>query len=140
MRLFAFILALLMLAGSVDPTRGWLITLVVVTGIAAFHLPGLRPVLDVRLATFVLAVLLLAGTIDPTREVLIALVSVAGVALLMPRWLHIDLFGLDRPRWHHRPRRWRRSFEVWSDNSEREWDGWERRMDRRARRSGGHWS
>ena len=140
MRLSAFILAVLMLAGSVDPTRGWLITLVVVTGLAAFRLPGLRPVLDVRLASFVLAVLLLAGTIDPTRGVLIALVAVSGVALLMPRWLRIDLFGFDAPRRRHRRRHWRRSFEGWSDNANREWDGWEQRMDRRAHRSGGDWS
>ena len=60
MRLFAFILALLLLAGSVDPTRGWLITLVVVTGLAAvrprfwnwFHM---RPTNDLRLVSFILA-------------------------------------------------------------------------------------
>src|SRR5205823_10379967 len=78
MRLVTFIIALLLLAGSVDPTRGWLIALVVVSGLAAIRWRtwapfSFRPAIDLRLAMFVIAVLLLAGTIDPTRDWLIVL-------------------------------------------------------------------
>ena len=72
MRLFAFIIAVSLLAGWMDPTRGWLIALVVATGLAAvrprfwnwFHV---RPSNDLRLVSFILAILLLAGVVDPTR-------------------------------------------------------------------------
>jgi hypothetical protein len=118
MRILAFILALLLLAGTVDPTRGWLIVLVVLTGIAAFRLRpwlfGSRPALDVRMASFVLAVLLLAGAIDATRDWLIALAAVTGVAAFMPRLISLDQD--DRgARWHAGWRRgaWRWEREFW---------------------------
>jgi hypothetical protein len=131
MRLFAFILAVLLLAGSIDPTRGWLITLVVITGLAATRLHhgyfwrG-HPTIDARLAAFVLAILLLAGTIDPTRDWLIGLTAVTGVAAFMPRMFSIDALGLG---YRDGPRR-RRGFD---------WDRWERRMDRHWRRRSSHW-
>ncbi|MEX2227917.1 MAG: hypothetical protein WEB52_15895 [Dehalococcoidia bacterium] len=123
MRILAFVLALLLLAGNIDPTRGWLITLVVVTGISAFRLlrpwSGLmpRPVLDVRMASFVLAVMLLAGAVDANKDWLIALSAVTGVAAFMPRLLtldggHDDFRGR---RWHARHRR-RAGWAV-------DWDG-----------------
>lgn len=105
MRLLAFVLALLLLAGEVDPTRGWLIALVVLTGITAFRIRpwrglSLRAALDVRMASFALAVLLLAGVIDPAKDWLIVLSAVPGVAMLWPR-----LVSLDQPRSVHRKRR-----------------------------------
>jgi hypothetical protein len=96
MRILAFVLALLLLDGTVDPTQGWLITLVVLTGIAAFRLfrpwsgVMLRPALDVRMASFVLAVLLLAGSVDATKDWLIALSAVTGVAAFMPHIVSLD--------------------------------------------------
>ncbi|MEX2246384.1 MAG: hypothetical protein WEC75_06830 [Dehalococcoidia bacterium] len=123
MRLGAFIVALLLLAGSVDPTRGWLIALVVLSGFAALR-PRfgaslrVRPVIDARLASFVLAVLLLAGTVDATRDWLIAMAAVSGVAAFFPRMFSIDLDRRDdrrhrwRERWH---REWNWDFdEPWS--------------------------
>jgi len=103
MRLASFIIALLLLAGTVDPTRGWLIALVVVSGLAwlrprPWDLVDVRPAADVRLAAFVLAVLLLAGTIDPTRDWLIALAAVTGVAAFLPRAFAVDLFGFNQRR------------------------------------------
>lgn len=95
MTILAFVLALLLLAGTVDPERGWLITLVVLTGIPAMRLRfwrplDVRPALDVRLAAFVLAILLLAGTVDATRDWLIALAAVTGVAAFMPRLISLE--------------------------------------------------
>ena len=90
MRLATFIIALLLLAGSVDPTKGWLIALVVFAALAVARpfrrgLLDLRPNLEIaRVATLTLAALLLAGTIDPTRDWLIALTAVAGVSAFMP--------------------------------------------------------
>ena len=155
MRLLAFVLALLLLAGNIEPTRGWLITLVVLTGLAAvrprFWTPfDLRPRLDARLASFVLAILLLAGAIDPTRDWLIALAAVTGVAAFMPRVFALDGFmGWDHGR---RGRRWRWNWQwepdedrSWARSAEppespdrgddRRWRRWERRMERRMRRS-----
>jgi hypothetical protein len=73
MRLAAFIIALMLLGGSIDPERGWLIALVVITGIAAlrprfWNWLAVRPAIDLRLASFVVAILLLAGAVDPTRD------------------------------------------------------------------------
>jgi hypothetical protein len=124
MRLLAFVLALLLLAGTVDPTQGWLITLVVLTGIAAFRLRPWygfipRPALDVRMASFVLAVLLLAGTIDATKDWLIVLSAVTGVAAFMPGILSLDRRDRDdrRSEWE----RWCRSANArrWAA----EWEG-----------------
>jgi hypothetical protein len=143
MRLLAFILSLLLLAGTVDPTRGWLIALTVVTGLALFR-PRfwgwlkLRPAVDVRLASFVLAVLLLAGTIDATRDWLIGLTIVTGVAMVMPRLVHLDLFGEERGhdwfdwKWDVRTERRRRK-------ADRRWDRWERRFDRDMDRASRQW-
>ena len=143
MRLFAFIVALLLLAGSIDPTRGWLITLVVVTGIAALR-PGfwspwrLRPRIDLRLASFVIAVLLLAGTVDPTRNWLIGLTVATGLATFAPRMFSIDLFGSGGDRgwcgWGRHDWRSNAPWESWSARDDRGWSRWERRMDRRAGR------
>src|SRR5207302_5929355 len=89
MRLVTFIIALLLLAGSVDPTRGWLIALVVVSGLAAIRWRtwapfSFDPAIDLRLATLVIAVLLLAGTIDPTRDWLTVPAVISGLALFTP--------------------------------------------------------
>jgi hypothetical protein len=142
MSLAAFIIALLLLAGTVDPTRGWLIALTVVAGIAALRprlwiLPfDLRPAIDARLATFVIAVLLLAGTVDATRDWLIALSVVAGFGAFMPRLLS---------PWRLRGRRaWRArrgdfTLDADDEREDRRWQRWERRLDRELRRSGVHW-
>jgi hypothetical protein len=122
-------LALLLLAGSVDASREWLIVLVVLTGIAAFRLRpwrfDVRPALDMRMGSFVLAILLLAGTIDPTRDWLIALSAVTGVAAFMPGILNLED---RRDSWSGRcegsDRRWRRF--------ERRWKRFERRWEREA--------
>jgi hypothetical protein len=157
MRLLAFVLALLLLAGNIDPTRGWLITLVVLTGLAAvrprFRVPfDVRPRFDVRLASFVLAVLLLAGTIDPTRDWLIALAAVTGVAAVMPRVLTLDgSLGSERGR-RRRRGHWNWAWDPdedfgwgWSAqrpqrpappdfDDDRRWTRWERQFERRMRR------
>jgi len=104
MRLAAFVISLLLLAGTVDPTQGWLIALVVVTGIAALRprlAPpwSLRPAIGLRLASFVLAVLLLAGTVDASREWLIALTAVSGFAMIWPRLISVPLYEERRRRW-----------------------------------------
>jgi hypothetical protein len=116
MRILAFVLSLLLLAGTVDPTRGWLITLVVLTGVAAFRLRPwrfvARPALDVRLGSFVLAVLLLAGTMDPTKDWLIVLSAVTGVAAFMPGLISLEDRG-DRRGWSNREWRWRRIERRW---------------------------
>jgi len=147
MRLLAFVLALLLLAGSVDPTRGWLITLVVLTGLAAvrprpWNWFDLRPAIDVRLASFVLAILLLAGTIDPTRDWLIALAAVTGVAAFMPRVFGFASFGGGHDEWGwcwgpsvRRERRSRR----WARRADRMWDRFDRKFDDRWQRSGNGW-
>jgi hypothetical protein len=117
MRILAFVLALLLLAGTVDPTRGWLITLVVLTGLSAFR-PRFgnplefRPKLDVRLGAFVFAVLLLAGVMDANRDWLIGLAAVTGVAAFMPGMISLGR-GRRRSRWDwewawSEPREWRR--------------------------------
>lgn len=142
MRLAAFIIALLLLGGSVDTTRGWLIALVVLTGLAAIRPRfwwwlDVRPAVDLRLAAFVLAVLLLAGTVDPTRDWLIALAVVTGLAMFMPRLIAVDVFGRDsgRDRWW----RWERRSDRWADRADRKWALWERRMDRRPMRRSDGW-
>lgn len=136
MRLIAFIISLLLLAGTVDPTQGWLIALTVVTGIAVFR-PRLRqgltlrPAVDVRLAAFVLATLMLAGFADTTKDWLIGLTIVTGVAMIMPRIVHIDLFG-EEPR--HNWCDW--TWDVRAPHGSRDWrrvgdrGRWERDFDR----------
>jgi hypothetical protein len=131
MRLVTFIIALLLLAGTVDPTRGWLIALVVVSGLAAMRWRSwrpfsLRPAIDLRLAAFVLAVLLLAGTIDATRDWLIALSIVSGLALFMPR-----AFG----RWGSDS-----SWGSWPFDPERHEERLARRYERRYRRQWRRWA
>lgn len=126
MRLAAFIIALLLLAGSMDPTRGALIALTVVTGIAAvrprFWSPfDLDLALDLRLASFVLAILLLAGAVDPTREWLIALSAVTGAAMIAPGALSLDGRGGARRRLRRRMhRRWRERADDWGWR----WEPW----------------
>lgn len=145
MRLFAFIVALLLLAGSIDPTRGWLIALVVVTGVSAlrprfWNWLHVRPAIDLRLASFVLAVLLLAGAIDATREWLIVLSVVTGLAMIAPGMIGADCFG--RGRDDRRAWRWQRRVDRWSARAERrddDWADWERRMDRRRMRHADGW-
>lgn len=142
MRIAAFVIALCLLDGAIDPSRGWLIALVVLTGLSALR-PRFwnwfdwRPAVDLRLAAFVLAVLLLAGAFDPTRDWLIALSVVTGLAAFMPGVFGLDVLGLGggRRRWqpHRTP-----AFDDWhNDRADRAWDRWERRMDRRARRARG---
>lgn len=145
MRLAAFVIALLLLAGSVDPTRGWLIALAVLTGLGALrprfgNILAVRPAVDLRLASFVLAVLLLAGTVDPTREWLVALSVVTGLAAFMPRILGIDAFGGGRGRWDVRdcaPFDWGERVDRREAREDRRRARWEDRMDRRLRRAGG---
>jgi hypothetical protein len=144
-RVFAFILAVLLLAGSIEPARGWLIALVVVSGLAATRLHhgnlwSFDPAVDARIVAFVLAILLLAGTIDPTRDWLIALMAVTGVAAFAPRLFAIDPFGRDyrrRGRWHRFDwRRWERRMDRhWQRRSDR-WGDWRRHLDP----SGDEWS
>ena len=145
MRLFAFIVALLLLAGSIDPGRGWLIALVVVTGVSAlrprfWNWLDVRPAIDLRLASFVLAVLLLGGAIDPARDWLIVLAVVTGLAMIAPRMIGVDCFGRDRDgrrewRWQHRMDRW----SARAARADDDWSRWERRMDRRRARHADGW-
>jgi hypothetical protein len=103
MRLAAFIISIMLLAGWVDPTTGWLIALTVLTALAAlrvsvFHPLMLRPALDFRLGAFVLSAMLLAGAVDANRDWLIVLTTITGIAWIWPR-----LISLERrePWWHH---------------------------------------
>lgn len=137
MSIAAFIIALVLLGGGLDPTRGWLIALVALTGLAAmrwrFWAPwALRPALDLRLAAFVLAVLLLAGTIDATRDWLIGLSVATGLAAFMPRILSLE-GDYDGRGWHDRHRRGPRSWRR-----ERQWRS-DRRRRRRDRRDEAFW-
>ena len=116
MRLASFVLALLLLTRSIDPTTGWLATLAVLTGIAAFRIHVFwpfspRPALDLRMAASVLAILLLAGTIEATQAWLIALSIVTGAALVCPGIVALDA---GRGGSLSRGRRW----ERWTA-----WDG-----------------
>jgi hypothetical protein len=120
MRLFTFIIALLLLGGSIEPTRGWLIALTVVSGLAAFGWRSRRPYtlhpsIDLRIAPFVIAVLLLAGTVEPTRDWLIGLSIAAGVALVMPRMWHFETDHWEREFafGHRHGRRWRTRWSGW---------------------------
>ncbi len=131
MRLITFIIALLLLAGTVDPTQGWLIALTVMSGLAAVRWRSwrpfsFRPAIDLRLATFVLAVLLLAGTIDPTKDWLIALSIVSGLAMCTPH-----LFGA---LW------FADEWTFWPFDGESREDRVARRLERRYRRQWGRWS
>ena len=95
MRPTIFVMALLLLAGWLDPSRLWLTYMVVLAGIDAFRLTPwaplrLRPRLNLRMGSFLLSVLLLAGVVDPARDWLIVLAAVTGVALLMPRLVSLD--------------------------------------------------
>jgi outer membrane murein-binding lipoprotein Lpp len=141
MRLFAFIVALLLLAGSIDPTRGWLIALVVATGLSAirprfWNWFNVRPAIDLRMAAFVLAVLLLAGTVDPTRAWLIALSVVTGLAMVMPRAFGLGWSGgyRDDGGWG-----WQRHMGRWSARRDHDWTRSERRMERRRMRHTDGW-
>ena len=95
MRIAAFIIALLLLGGSIDPTRGWLITMVVLTGLPAMRFRPwaplrLRPALDARLGAFVLSLVLLAGAVEADKNWLIALSAVTGVAAFMPKIVTLE--------------------------------------------------
>ena len=123
----AFIIALLLLGGTVDPSRGWLIALVVITGVAAFGIRSLdltrmRPHVDLRLGAFVLSALLLAGAVDANKDWLIALSIVTGMAAVMPGVLSLDGGRHDRSRWHmgHRRSRRQRRWEAapWGDDGD----------------------
>lgn len=132
MRLAVFIISLLLLAGSVDATTGWLVALAALAGIAAFRLYPWRlfvprPTFDVRMASFVLALLLALGVVDATKDWLIAMTAVSGVAAFMPGIINLD-GRRDGDWWSHcddgGDRRSRRF--------ERRWRRWERRFDREA--------
>jgi hypothetical protein len=117
-----FAMALLLLAGWLDPSRFWLIYLVVLTGIDAFRwVPwrplSLRPRLNLRMAPFVLSVLLLAGAIDPSRDWMIALTVAAGLAMVAPGLLSFEDRERDtRIRWRRHRRREQTLWdgETWS--------------------------
>lgn len=116
MRIAACIVALLLLAGSVEPTRGWLIALTVLTGLGMLRLRPWRPFAftphaDVRMASFVLAALLLAGTVEANRDWLIVTAAVTGVAAFFPRIVALDLFG-QRER-DRRDDTWARARHRW---------------------------
>jgi hypothetical protein len=136
MRLLAFIISLLLLAGTVDPTDGWLIALAVVTGIAVFRPRfrdglSIRPAIDLRLASFVFATLLVAGAIEPTKDWLIGLTFVTGFAMVTPRLIHVDLFGEDERRGWCDWRDWR--WEVRTHDvpvSQVDWNRWRNDFDR----------
>jgi hypothetical protein len=124
MRILAFVLALLLLAGSVEPTKGWLIVLVVLTGLAAFRMRPWygfvpRPALDVRMASFVLAVVLLAGAVEADKDWLIALSAVTGVAAFMPNLVSLSGGGTDDWHW----RRWRGSRRRYGRRWAMDWEG-----------------
>jgi hypothetical protein len=113
MRIATFVISVLLLAGSVDPTEGWLVALAVVAGLSAAHWRAwrpfdLRPDLDLRLAAAVIAVLLAASVIEPTQGWLIALTVISGVALFAPRLISAG----------PRHRRWLRSYwrRGWGDD------------------------
>ncbi|HXK33099.1 MAG TPA: hypothetical protein VNM91_03685 [Dehalococcoidia bacterium] len=116
MRIAAVIVALLLLAGGVDATRGWLIALTVLTGLGMLRLRPWRPLaftphVDVRMASFVLASLLLAGTVEANRDWLIVMAAVTGVAAFCPRIVALDRFG-QRDRGRRRDK-WRRGRHRW---------------------------
>ncbi len=95
MRPTIFAMALLLLAGWLDPSRFWLIYMVVLTGVDAFRITPwaplrLRPRLNLRLGSFVMWVVLLAGVIDPTRAWMIAITAVTGAAMLMPGLVSLE--------------------------------------------------
>jgi hypothetical protein len=144
MRIAAFVIALCLLGGAIDPTRGWLIALVVLTGLAAlrprfWNWLDWRPAADLRLAAFVLAVLLLAGAFDPTKGWLIALSVVTGLAAFLPDGHRFDILGLGcGPRGRRGDWQSDRA-ERWEERVDRDWDRWERRMDRRERRAARRW-
>jgi len=126
-RMLAFVLALLLLAGSVDPTRGWMVTLTVLTGLGALRRPWWRfgpprLALDLRLAAFALAVVLLTGAVEPARDWFVVLSVVTGLAAFMPRLLAFDAGEWRASRreraWARRERRWQGWVEDW------EGDGW----------------
>jgi len=105
MRPTIFALALLLLAGWLDPSRLWLTYMIVLTGIDAFRITPwaplrLRPRLNLRMGSFALSVLLLAGIVDPTRAWMIALTAITGAAMLMP-----GLVSLDEPQSRRHTRR-----------------------------------
>ena len=126
MRLLAFGLALLLLAGSVEPTSAWLSVLVGLAAAGAIGLrfrgfPTLRPHLDVRLASLVLAVLLLAGAVEVEKEWLIAMAAVSGVAAFFPGLISLEAPDDGRKRRQH----WRRAHNRgrWRHQSSRFIDG-----------------
>ena len=137
MRLIAFIISLLLLAGTVDPTDGWLIALAVITGIAVFRPRfdgglSVRPAIDLRLGAFVYATLLVAGVMEPTKDWLIGLTIITGMAMVVPRLIHIDLFGDGQgDRWcdwrwevrHHGTRVHNVDWNSWRHDFDREMPG-----------------
>ncbi len=110
MRPTIFVMALLLLAGWLDPSRLWLTYMVVLAGIDAFRLTPwapvrLRPRLNLRMGPFLLSVLLLAGVVDPVKDWLIVLTAVTGVALFMPGLVSFDDREPPSARWSRRSRR-----------------------------------
>lgn len=142
MRLIAFIISLLLLAGTVDPTDGWLIALTVVAGIAVFRPRfddgfALHPAIDMRLAAFIFATLLLAGVIEPMKDWLIGLTVVTGVAMIMPRIIHVDLFGAE-PRRKWCDWTWEvRGGERWRPRTD--WTSWRNDFDSEMGRAAKPW-
>jgi hypothetical protein len=140
LRLLAFTVSLLLLGGWVDPTKSWLIALVVLAGLAALRVRWhdrfeLRPAVDLRLAAFLMATLLLAGAIEPVREWLIGLSLVTGLAWVRPRLISIDVFGrADSAGGARHEWAWMRDDERAWRRADRAWNRWERRMDARLRR------
>ncbi len=116
MRLAAFVISLLLLDGAIDPTRGWLIALVVITGLSMMRVRFrgtlvVKPAIDLRLGAFIFAVLLLAGTIEPTKDWLIGLSILTGFAMAMPGVISFDIYG-DRQR---------RRAKFWAWTTDNQW-------------------
>ena len=154
MRLAAFVISLLLLDGAVDPTRGWLIALVVVTGISMMRprfrgMLTVKPAIDLRLGAFALACLLLAGTVEPTKDWLIGLSILTGFVMVMPGILSIDIYG-DRDRRREKFWAWTTDSDwgsrimegSWGRDADREIERWGRRGSRRRSRRdiGDEWS
>lgn len=126
MRIAAFVVALLLLGGAVEPAREWLIALTVLAGLGMLRLRPWRPFAftphtDLRLASFVLAALLLAGTIEASRDWLIVTAAVTGAAAFFPRLVAFDVSGGRRADSGRRRARERRRWDWQWDWTGDEW-------------------
>ena len=101
----AFIIALLLTAGTVEPEGAWLVTLAVLTGLHGLR-PRFSPFGAVAIAAFVIALLLAIDAIEPTGGWLVSLTVLTGIEAFRP--------GSSRGR-----RRWRDWAWEWDWNRDR---------------------